>query len=120
MNPDELIHRLKELNAVDPDQAVSCVESLVDAHSVLSLAQVLRKVYEGTPGADRIDWHFTVLQWKLGQCACVEFQPVSPRAKLKIWTFPISVSEGRQFDHKRFTTCLPFEFAGPKGETHAS
>ena len=72
MHPDTvevIVHRLRALVDEKPQQAMDELESLVKQLSVRELTEILRAVYVEISGEMGIDWHFTALQWKLGNGA---------------------------------------------------
>ncbi|MCI0419634.1 MAG: hypothetical protein L0387_04915 [Acidobacteria bacterium] len=112
MSPDtrgEIVSKLRSLLAVDPQQAMDELESLVDCVSVRELASILRAVYDEVSEHLGIDWHFTVLQWKFGNRGCEEFLEIVPQGRFTVWSLPFQ-EEGGGNSETRHTTCLPFQF----------
>jgi hypothetical protein len=111
MHPDNveaIVHRLRALVDEKPQQAMDELESLLKQRSVRDLAEILRAVYVEISGEIGIDWHFTALQWKLGNRAREQFLGIS-QARFAVWSFAF-LAESGSGSETRYTTYLPFPF----------
>lgn len=106
---DELVSRLRALVDENPEQAMDELESLLRCSSVLELAEILRAVYFEVSEEMGIDWHFTALQWKLGNRGGEPFLEMPRQARFMVWSFAFQ-KEGEAGSEIRYTTCLPFCF----------
>ena len=87
MHPDTvevIVHRLRALVDEKPQQAMDELESLVKQLSVRELTEILCAVYVEISGEMGIDWHFTALQWKLGNRARQQVLPTSRDARFPV------------------------------------
>jgi hypothetical protein len=112
MHPDTvevIVHRLRALVHEKPQQAMDELESLVKRRSVRELAEILRAVYLEISAEMGIDWHFTALQWKLGNGVGGEVLTMSREARFAVWSFAF-LTENDSGSETRYTTCLPFCF----------
>ena len=112
MHPDTveiIVHRLRALVDEKPQQAIDELESLVKRRSVSELTEILRAVYLEISGEMGIDWHFTALQWKLGNGVRGEVLRISREARFAVWSFAFLAESGSSSE-TRYTTCLPFSF----------
>jgi len=112
MHPDtreEIVSRLRALVDDNPQQAMDELESLLRCSSVCELAGILRAVYVEISEEMGIDWHFTALQWKLGNRGREQFLEISRQARFMVWSFAFK-REGDAGSETRYTTCLPFCF----------
>jgi hypothetical protein len=112
MHPDTvevIVHRLRALVDEKPQQAMDELESLVKQLSVRELTEILCAVYVEISGEMGIDWHFTALQWKLGNRARQQVLPTSRDARFPVWSFAF-LAESGSGSETRYTTCLPFSF----------
>jgi hypothetical protein len=108
-NLSRVAEELKSLQAVNPERAMDQIEVLVESLSVKELAQTLRAVYADVTRGLGIDWHFTALQWKVGNSSAQEFFVAFPKARFTVWSLPF-VDESDNTFAKRYATCLPFQF----------
>ena len=99
------VSRLRALVDENSGQMMDELESLVGCTSVLDLAEILYAVYGEISDATGIDWHFTALQWKLGNHGREQFLDISPLAHFAVWTLAFQ-REG-DASEMRYTTCLP-------------
>lgn len=106
---DEIVSRLRALVDENPEQAMAELESLLRRSSVIELAEILRTVYFEVSEEMGIDWHFTALQWKLGNRGREPFLEVSREARFMVWSFAFERG-GDAGSETRYTTCLPFCF----------
>src|SRR5262245_41683179 len=118
-NHEAIVSRLKTLNSVDPQEAMDEVSDLIEGTSVGDLAKILDGTFPEISQALRIDWHFTAVQWKLGNQGCEEFAESFPKARFKVWSLPFHGSRDDGLTHIRYATCLPFQLkeelaSGPK------
>ena len=98
------------LSRREPQQAMDELESLVKQLSVRELTEILSAVYVEISGETGIDWHFTALQWKLGNRARQTVLPTSlARRGFTVWSFAF-LAESGSGSETRYTTCLPFSF----------
>jgi len=112
MHPDtreEIVSRLRALVDENPQQAMDEFESLLRCSSVYELAGILHAVYVEISEEMGIDWHFTALQWKLGNRRREQFPEISQQARFMDWSFAFK-GEGDAGSETRYTTCLPFCF----------
>jgi hypothetical protein len=112
MHPDSLeatISWVLALAGENPQKAMDELESLVQCTSVLDLTEILHGVFGEISKETGIDWHFTALQWKLGNTGRESFLDVSCQARFTIWTLPLQ-QEGVTPSETRYTTCLPICF----------
>jgi hypothetical protein len=112
MHPDTvevIVHRLRALVDEKPQQAMDELESLVKQLSVRELTEILCAVYVEISGEMGIDWHFTALQWKLGNGVRGEVLRISREARFAVWSFAFLTESGSSSE-TRYTTCLPFSF----------
>lgn len=105
----EDILRLGGLVVENPQQAMEELELLLRCRSVSELAQILRAVYSEITEEIGIDWHFTALQWKLGNRGREHFSELSEPICFTVWSFACQ-SKGNAGPETRYTTCLPFRF----------
>jgi hypothetical protein len=96
---------LRALVDENSGQMMEELESLVGNTSVRDLADILHAVYLEISDATGIDWHFTALQWKLGNRGQEQFLDISHPVNLAVWTLPIKKEVG--VAEMRYTTCLP-------------
>jgi hypothetical protein len=108
-NEFDSIKKLRTLQSVNPQKAMDQIEMLIQTFSVQELAQTLTSVYREVTQDLGIDWHFTALQWKIGNSSAQEFSGAFPGARLKVWCFPL-VDESKDASEERYATCLPFQF----------
>lgn len=106
---EKIVSRLRALVDLQPQQAMDELESLVRRSSVCELAEVLCAVYVEISEEVGIDWHFTALQWKLGNRGREQFRDISLQARFMVWSFAY-YREGDSGSETRYTTCLPFCF----------
>jgi len=99
------VSRLLTLLEQHSEQMMDELELLVGCTSVRDLAEILRAVYPEISDATGIDWHFTVLQWKLGNRGREQFLDTCRQARLTVWTLAFQ-REG-DASEMRYTTCLP-------------
>jgi hypothetical protein len=99
------VSRLQALVDENSGQMMDELESLVGSTSVRDLADILYAVYREISDATGIDWHFTALQWKLGNRGQEQFLDISRPAHLAVWTLPIQKEVG--VSEMRYTTSLP-------------
>lgn len=101
--------QLRELEAANPTEAMIRIERLIETHSVQELARTMQALYKEVSLELGIDWHFTALQWKIGNGSAGEFHSVCPAARFKVWSL-LFTGKGEGDSEKRYTTCLPFQF----------
>ena len=106
---ERMVCRLRALVDQKPQQAMDELESLVRRSSVCELAEVLCAVYVEISEEVGIDWHFTALQWKLGNRGRGHFQDIVPQARFTVWSLA-HYGEAGAGSETRYTTCLPFCF----------
>jgi len=112
MHPDtreEIVSRLCALVDENPQQAMDELDSLLRCSSVYELAGILHAVYVEISEEMGIDWHFTALQWKLGNRGREQFPEISQQARFMVWSFAFK-GKGDADSETRYTTCLPFCF----------
>ena len=112
MQPDKLeetVTRLRALVDQDAQKAMDDLESLVRRSSVRELDEILRAVFVEISEKTGIDWHFTALQWKLGNGTRDQFLGISRQAWFTVWSLPFQ-GEGDSGSEMRYTTSLPFSF----------
>ena len=110
MQPDKLeetVTRLRALVDQNPQEAMDDLESLVSRSSVCELDQILRAVFVEISEKAGIDWHFTALQWKLGNGTCDQFLGSSRQTWFTVWSLAF---QGDSDSEMRYTTFLPFSF----------
>ncbi len=103
------VSRLRALVDENSEQMMDELESLVGCTSVRDLAEILRAVYGEISDEMGIDWHFTALQWKLGNGAREQVLGISREARFTVWSFAF-LAESGSGSETRYTTCLPFSF----------
>ena len=89
MHPDtreEIVSRLRAVVDQKPHQAMDEVESLLRCSSVCELAEILSAVYVEISEEIGIDWHFTAMQWKLGNRGREELREISQQARFMVWS----------------------------------
>jgi hypothetical protein len=125
MQPDtrkQIVSRLRALVDENPQQAMDELESLLKCSSGRELADILGAVYVEISEEIGIDWHFTALQWKLGNRGLEQFLQISREARFMVWSFAFQ-RDGDASSETRYTTCLPFCFKPewvPRGARAAS
>mgnify|MGYP003477637315 CR=1 FL=1 len=102
------VSRLLALLEENPVKTMDELEFLVGCTSVHDLAEILRAVYPEISDATGIDWHFTVLQWKLGNRGREQFLDTCRQARFTVWTLAFRREDGAS--EMRYTTCLPLCF----------
>ncbi len=102
---EQTVSRLRGLVGANPQLAMDELESLVARVSVRDLSGILNDLYDEVTADLGIDWHFTALQWKLGNREPWR----SGRHRFMVWSFPFQ-QEGSAESETRYTTCLPFRF----------
>ena len=65
-----------------PSRRWMSLNRLSDARLSASLAEILRAVYVEISETTGIDWHFTALQWKLGNADAEQFLGISRQASV--------------------------------------
>ena len=106
---EETVSRLLALFAENPQPAMDEHESLLRCSSVCELAEILRAVYAEITEEMGIDWPFTALQWKLGNCGREQYMELSREARFMVWSLAFQ-GESEASSETRYTTCLPFCF----------
>jgi hypothetical protein len=112
MHPDRreaTVSRLQALADQNPQEAMDELESLVRCTSVRDLTEILQDIFGEISKKAGIDWHFTALQWKLGNTGREQFLDVSHQVRFMVWTFPCQ-GERTSRSETRYTTFLPFCF----------
>ena len=99
------VSRLRALIVENPGQTMDELESLVGCTSVRNLAEILHALYPEISDATGIDWHFTVLQWKLGNRGREQFLDTCRQARFTVWT--LAFQREADASEMRYTTCLP-------------
>jgi len=112
VQPDKLEETANKLRALvdqNPLKAMDDLESLVRRSSVHELDEILRAVFVEISEKTGIDWHFTALQWKLGNGTRDQSLGTSRQAWFTVWSLAFQ-REDDSGSEMRYTTSLPFSF----------